>query len=454
MSASDENQSSRIFVGSLSPQVDQVTLRERFKQYGVIQSINLLMGFGFIQFQNEDEAFAAIQGENQTEFMGKTIDVKPARRNPQKQTQQQDFAGQEQGGRGGMRGRGRGGFNPRGRGYSHQNWQGGDQGYNEDYQQNQQHGYQPRGRGGPRGGHGGQYHGHQQQQAPPAPAKACDCEIVCVSKNQRHYAESIEIRLKHLGMDVDVLFPNPEIPLAKILNNITSRGVLFAILVTPMHEEHRSVTVNMLQGQQQEHRNMPLDDAMNLIAKAFEQQLEDNAELGGAQGNTLPADIASVVGFLSENRPLSVMEYDKLIKYLAVRRQRMLKSEYGDNIPAHLVTPPIGPPTDPAVKAKEEDVKAKILAILNKPKEIAPPQMPQQQAQVPAINANLQKAIDSLIKTGPNLLNQQNNKPPSQTGSSSGGFGSLLGGLGSGPPPPPPQQQQQLFSSYGGGSGY
>ena len=43
-----------------------------------------------------------------------------------------------------------------------------------------------------------------------------------------------------------------------------------------------------------------------------------------------------------DSRPLSVMEYDKLIKYLVKKREDMLKNEYGDNIPANLITPPIG----------------------------------------------------------------------------------------------------------------
>ena len=72
-----------------------------------------------------------------------------------------------------------------------------------------------------------------------------------MNKMNRHYAEAVENRIKSLGMGVDVLFPNPDIPIGKILGNITSRGVLFAIVVTPLNEEHRSLTLNILQGQQQ-----------------------------------------------------------------------------------------------------------------------------------------------------------------------------------------------------------
>ena len=51
--------------------------------------------------------------------------------------------------------------------------------------------------------------------------KTNDCEIVCVSRNQRVFAERIENRLKNLGLKVDVLFPNPKVDLNKIM------GMLF-----------------------------------------------------------------------------------------------------------------------------------------------------------------------------------------------------------------------------------
>ena len=77
--------------------------------------------------------------------------------------------------------------------------------------------------------------------------KINDCEIVCVSRNQRQFAERIEQRLKIIGMKVDVLFPNPKVDLNKIMGNIASRGVMFALLITPLNEDHNSVTLNVLQ---------------------------------------------------------------------------------------------------------------------------------------------------------------------------------------------------------------
>lgn len=75
-----------------------------------------------------------------------------------------------------------------------------------------------------------------------------DCEIIVVSRALTEYAEFIESRLKHIGLIVDLLFPNEDVPIGKVLANISSRGCLYAILVMPQNEEHRSLTLNILHG--------------------------------------------------------------------------------------------------------------------------------------------------------------------------------------------------------------
>ena len=47
---------------------------------------------------------------------------------------------------------------------------------------------------------------------------------------------------------VDLLFPNDDVPIGKVLANISSRGCLYAILVMPQNEEYRSLTLNILHG--------------------------------------------------------------------------------------------------------------------------------------------------------------------------------------------------------------
>ena len=348
-----ESQAARVFVGGVNPDTEEQVLMERFSKHGnvkgkklimlnfyckrlvlyvafehdwltqiwtCISGVNILKGFAFVQFCSAEEAQHAILNENGTEFRGKTIDVKSAKRGNTRGDQNNLTSGinngnwntnfhrdngqvipemgdirdrsndrngepnynQDRGsnsdwmnneresyrsghfrgngrdmeerysrgrGRGGDRGRGPYGF--RGSGYGRGNRGGGDYG----------------GRGGsfsqqsdgPQGGYTGPggynpLNGPNLEQDVAHPQgsndinRVNDAEIVCVSRFQRGFAEVIEARMKSFGMQTDVLFPNPDIPLQKILSNITSRGVLFAIIVTPLHEEHRSMTINILQG--------------------------------------------------------------------------------------------------------------------------------------------------------------------------------------------------------------
>jgi hypothetical protein len=160
----------------------------------------------------------------------------------------------------------------------------------------------------------------------------------------------------------------------------------------------------------------------------------------------MPEDVRNVFGFLMDSRPLSVMEYDKLIKFLVKQRENMLVSEYGeiDNIPTNLVTPPIGPPLDSATKAKQEELQSKIMEILSKKKvqntnlqnleinqAIKPSAAP---GGAPKLSASLQNAIDSLIKSGPNLLSGGTTSGPqaASTATSSTSAGDYFSAYGRG----------------------
>ena len=103
--------------------------------------------------------------------------------------------------------------------------------------------------------------------------KPNDVEIICMDKSIRAYGEHVENRLKNMGLAVDILFPNPDIPLGSVLGNIATRGVMYAVCVYPENREHGSLTLNVLQGEQEEHRNMPVDDAMTFISQNFSNRL-------------------------------------------------------------------------------------------------------------------------------------------------------------------------------------
>ncbi|TRY70246.1 hypothetical protein TCAL_11615 [Tigriopus californicus] len=453
----DSNMGARIFVGGILPSCDQAAFTEKFAAHGPVLAVTIHRGYGFVQFEHESDAMNAIQAENHTVFQGHIIQVKPAQRRPGPPRAAGPEGSESAGGERGGPSRAR---------YAEPPGRGGMGGFR---------GARPPGRGGAGAG-GGRYSGGTsgagswpEGEGSSGPAgftptvmeKTNDCEVVCVNRLQQRYAENIERRLQGLGLSVDVLFPNPEIPLAQILGSIAKRGVTYAMLLTPLNEEHQSVTLNILQGQQQEHRNMPLEDAVHLLANDFQQTLETQAKTGEI-GKSMPDDVRAVVGFLVDNRPLSVMEYDKLIKYLANKREQMLRMEYGDNIPPHLVEPPVGPALNPATKAKQSELQAKIMDILSKPIERPSAPAPSSASVLsgtsssaggalpPAItdsglNASLQKAIDSLIKTGPNLLNQvalaQQKQQQQQQNAHSSGYGGG-GASRSG-------QGDSLFSSYG-----
>lgn len=69
------------------------------------------------------------------------------------------------------------------------------------------------------------------------------CEIVVVSKNLTGYAQLVEKSLEDLGIRVDLLFPNDQVPINKVIGNIQSRGCLYAILIAPINVDNKSLTL-------------------------------------------------------------------------------------------------------------------------------------------------------------------------------------------------------------------
>lgn len=173
---------------------------------------------------------------------------------------------------------------------------------------------------------------------------------------------------------MDVLFPNEDVPLGKVLINISSRGCLYAILITPQHEEHNSITVNILYGQPAEHRNMPVDDAIMLISKDFRQKMSNDMIKKTSFASSLPKTmpvvnmgnpmledrhpsvIQTLLNLLSDNAPLTVLQYDRIIKYLQERREHQVKIELGDAADIATKVP------DPEI-----ELQKRILDIMNKP---------------------------------------------------------------------------------------
>lgn len=193
-----------------------------------------------------------------------------------------------------------------------------------------------------------------------------DCEIIVVNKALTKYAEDIELRLKQIGLMVDLLFPNEDVPLSRVLGNIASRGCLYAVVITPINHEHHSLTLNILHGLPQEHRNMPVEDAINLISRDF-----TNYKAGGRSvplntplaSERHPDAIQVLLNMLADNHQLTVLQYDRVIKYLEMKREEQMQVELGDakDLP---VKTPLTSISDP----KQAELQNRILNILNNSK--------------------------------------------------------------------------------------
>ena len=95
-----------IYVGNLSRQTDDQSLRQAFQAHGDVSSVNIITdkfsgesrGFGFVEMPDQEQAKAAIDAMNGTDLDGRTLNVNEARPRTD-----------NRGGGGGGGGRGRGG---------------------------------------------------------------------------------------------------------------------------------------------------------------------------------------------------------------------------------------------------------------------------------------------------------------------------------------------------------
>ena len=76
----------KLFVGNLPFSMADADLNSIFSAYGAVTSANVVIdkfskrskGFGFVEFENEDDAAKAMEALNNSEQMGRNIAVKEA----------------------------------------------------------------------------------------------------------------------------------------------------------------------------------------------------------------------------------------------------------------------------------------------------------------------------------------------------------------------------------------
>ncbi len=76
-----------IYVGNLSYEVTEENLRLALEEFGQVEAATIIKdrysgqskGFGFVEMPSKDEAQSAIDGLNDTELKGRTLNVNEAR---------------------------------------------------------------------------------------------------------------------------------------------------------------------------------------------------------------------------------------------------------------------------------------------------------------------------------------------------------------------------------------
>jgi len=79
--------SKKLFIGNISYDSTEDSLKEAFSEFGTVESVNIITnrdtgrskGFGFVEMASEEEAQKAKEGLNGKEVDGRTINVDEAK---------------------------------------------------------------------------------------------------------------------------------------------------------------------------------------------------------------------------------------------------------------------------------------------------------------------------------------------------------------------------------------
>ena len=77
----------KLYVGNMSYDTTDDDLRKAFEEHGTVDSVAVISdrhsgrskGFGFVEMSDDEEAKAAMESMNDTDFMGRTLKVNKAR---------------------------------------------------------------------------------------------------------------------------------------------------------------------------------------------------------------------------------------------------------------------------------------------------------------------------------------------------------------------------------------
>lgn len=121
-----------------------------------------------------------------------------------------------------------------------------------------------------------------------------------------------------------------------------------------------------------EHRNMPVDDALSLINRDFSSYKSGGRSVpfnSPFASDRHPDAIQVLLNMLADNHQLTVLQYDRVIKYLEIKREDQVQLELGD-------TKDLGPPSIAVNDPKQAELQSRILNILNSNKPAATATIP------------------------------------------------------------------------------
>ncbi|XP_032086404.1 nuclear receptor coactivator 5-like isoform X3 [Thamnophis elegans] len=169
-----------------------------------------------------------------------------------------------------------------------------------------------------------------------------DCVIVSISKDQAEYSTAIGHRLQDHGLVVEMIYLTSESGLTRALQEVKNDGSPFCVLVEPSNVTLSSCTVIMLHQTIKIHRNMPMEDALALIAKEFEEIFAEHEQQQRTEISHKAADLAdgflerelyesyhvplgirNLLFLLSEGKHLYMEELNTISDYLKTRRNKL-----------------------------------------------------------------------------------------------------------------------------------
>ncbi|KAF4527621.1 hypothetical protein B566_EDAN015424 [Ephemera danica] len=140
---------------------------------------------------------------------------------------------------------------------------------------------------------------------------------------------------------------------------------------------------------------MPLDAAIQLITRNYDSFMKGGAVLVATNH---PENISAMLQLLVQNRSLTVLQYDTILRYLSQRREQQVKLEVV--IAEHSAPAPT--PVPAPHPAQAEQLQKRIMSILDKKMTPAPVPAPSAAPQGKGImqDPKVQMALSSLLGSG------------------------------------------------------